>query len=258
MGDLTGKTALVTGASRGMGRAVALRLAADGALVAVHYGANGDAAAQTVSAIEEAGGRAFAVGAVLGVDGDVDALTAQLTEALRGQPLDVLVNNAACGNLETLFAGSIDRLTPTQFDEVFAVNAKAPFFLVQALLPVLRDGGRIVNISSPGTRMALPDQIAYAMSKGALEVMGRTLANALGARGITVNTVMPGATDTGINDALRAPETRAAITAGTALGRIGRPADIADTVAFLASDDARWITGNVVDVTGGLYLGPLP
>src|ERR1700754_2547813 len=174
MGDLTGKTALVTGASRGMGRAVAQRLAADGALVAVHYGINGDAAAQTVSAIEEAGGQAFALGAVLGVDGDVDALTALLTEGLHGRPLDVLVNNASCGNLETLFAGSIDRLTPARFDEVFAVHTRAPFFLVQALLPVMRDGGRIVNISSPATRIAMPFQIAYAMSKGALEVMSRT------------------------------------------------------------------------------------
>ncbi|MBT2228098.1 SDR family NAD(P)-dependent oxidoreductase [Nonomuraea sp. NEAU-A123] len=253
MPNLTGKTALVTGASRGMGRAIAQRLAADGARVAVHYATSVGAAKETVSAIEQSGGSAFAIQAEFGVAGDVDALVT----GLGGQPLDILVNNAACGNLDTLFAGSIDRLTPQQFDEVFAINVKAPFFLVQAVLPLLRDGGRIINISSLSARIALSTQIAYAMSKGAVEIMTRTLANNLGARGITVNAVAPGATDTNVNGVLHAPETRAAITSGTALGRIGQPADIADAVAFLASDDARWITANVLDATGGMFLGPL-
>lgn len=257
MAELTGRTALVTGASRGMGRAVARRLAGDGALVAVHYRADDDAARKTIAMIEEAGGSAFPVRAELGVPGDVGTLMAGLAEGLAGRPLDILVSNAACGNLDTLFAGSVDRVTAGQFDEVFAVNVKAPFFLVQAALPIMRDGGRIVLLSSPATRVAMPHQIAYAMSKGALEVMGRTLANSLGARGITVNTVVPGATDTGINDSLADPGVRAAITGVTALGRIGQPADVADVVAFLASDDARWVTANTVDATGGLYLGPL-
>ncbi|MFC5753599.1 SDR family NAD(P)-dependent oxidoreductase [Actinomadura rugatobispora] len=254
--DMNGRTALVTGASRGMGRAIARRLAADGALVAVHYGRDGDAARDTVSAIEKAGGEAFAVRAEFGVDGDVDTLLAGLTEGLRGRALDVLVNNAACGDLDTLFAGSVERLTPRQFDEVFAVNVKAPLFLVQAVLPLLRDGGRVINISSAAARIAVPSQIAYAMSKGALEVMSRTLAGALGPRGITVNTVRPGATDTGINGFLDDPAVRAGMSAATALGRIGRPADIADAVAFLASDEARWITGGVIEANGGLWLGP--
>ncbi|HUR02047.1 MAG TPA: SDR family oxidoreductase [Nonomuraea sp.] len=253
MPNLTGKTALVTGASRGMGRAIAQRLAADGARVAVHYATSVSAAKETVSAIEQAGGSAFLIQAEFGVAGDVDALVA----GLGGQPLDILVNNAACGNLDTLFAGSIDRLTPQQLDEVFAINVKAPFFLIQAVLPLLRDGGRIINISSPSTRIAISAQIAYAMSKGAVEIMSRTLANTLGPRGITVNAVVPGATDTKVNDVLQAPETRAAMTSVTALGRIGQPADIADAVAFLASDDARWITANVLDATGGMFLGPL-
>jgi NAD(P)-dependent dehydrogenase (short-subunit alcohol dehydrogenase family) len=119
------------------------------------------------------------------------------------------------------------------------------------------DGGRIVNISSLATRVALPGQIAYAMTKGALEVMSRTLANALGGRGITVNAVSPGSTDTEVTDLLHAPETRAVLSGLTALGRIGRPDDIADAVAFLASDDARWITGTVLDATGGAFLGPM-
>lgn len=253
MPNLTGKTALVTGASRGMGRAIAQRLAADGARVAVHYATSVSAAKETVSTIEQAGGSAFLIQAEFGVAGDVDALMA----GLGGQSLDILVNNAACGNLDTLFAGSIDRLTPQQLDEVFAINVKAPFFLIQAVLPLLRDGGRIINISSPSTRIAISTQIAYAMSKGAVEIMSRTLANTLGPRGITVNAVVPGATDTKVNDVLQVPETRAAMTSVTALGRIGQPADIADAVAFLASDDARWITANVLDATGGMFLGPL-
>jgi NAD(P)-dependent dehydrogenase (short-subunit alcohol dehydrogenase family) len=257
MTDLKGKTALVTGASRGMGRAIARRLAADGALVAVHYSRHADAAGETVAAIERAGGAAFPVQAEFGTDGDVRTLLAGLTAGLRGRPLDILVNNAACGNQDTVRAGSVDRLTPGQFDEVFAVNVKAPLFLVQAALPLMPDGGRIVNISSLATRVALPGQIAYAMTKGALEVMSRTLANALGGRGITVNAVSPGSTDTEVTDLLHAPETRAVLSGLTALGRIGRPDDIADAVAFLASDDARWITGTVLDATGGAFLGPM-
>ncbi|MEU4549951.1 SDR family NAD(P)-dependent oxidoreductase [Nonomuraea dietziae] len=257
MTDLKGKTALVTGAARGMGRAIAQRLAADGALVAVHYSRNADAARETVATIERAGGEAFPVQAEFGTDGDVRTLLTGLTAGLGGRPLDILVNNAACGNQDTVRAGSIDRLTPGQFDEVFAINVKAPLFLIQATLPLMPDGGRIVNISSLATRVALPSQIAYAMTKGALEVMSRTLANALGARGITVNTVSPGSTDTDVTDTLHNPEIRTILTDLTALGRIGQPADIADAVAFLASDDARWITGNVLDATGGAYLGPM-
>ena len=135
---------------------------------------------------------------------------------------------------------------------------KAPFFLIQALLPLMRDGGRIINISSLSARIAVPQQIAYAMTKGAVEIMSRTLANELGTRGITVNTVAPGATDTAINGFLHAPVIRSGMTAITALGRIGRPDDIADAVAFLASEDARWVTANTLDATGGMFLGPPP
>ncbi|MEV6865135.1 SDR family oxidoreductase [Streptosporangium subroseum] len=252
MAKLTGKTALVTGASRGIGRAIARRLAADGALIAAHYGSNEAAAKDTVASIEQAGGRAFPVRAELGVDGDVDTLFAALEEGLSGQPLDILVNNAAGPS-----AGPIEEATPEGFDHLFAVNVKAPFFIIQRALPLLRDGGRIITISSTCTRVATPFQTSYAMTKGAVEVMGRTLANALGTRGITVNTVTPGATVTDLNASLlKTSGAEVYLAAMTALDRLGRPADIADVVAFLASHDARWITGHVLDASGGMYLGP--
>jgi 3-oxoacyl-[acyl-carrier protein] reductase len=248
--ELTGKTALVTGASRGIGRAVAARLAADGAFVVVHYGTNDAAARETVAAIEHAGGKAVAVRAELGADGDVDVLFAGLEQALTGRPLDILVNNAA------VFAGTLDQVTPQEFDRLFAVNVKAPYFIVKQALPLLRDGGRIVNVSSAATRIALPET-AYAMTKGALDVFGRNLALELGPRSITVNTVAPGVTETDINAWIRdAPHLVERSTGITALGRVGQPEDIADVVAFLVSEDARWITGHWLDATGGLHLGP--
>ena len=251
----TGRTALVTGASRGIGRAIAERLAADGVLVAVHYAHQEEAAQAVVSAIEQAGGQAFPVRAELGVEGDLDTLFAALEAGLRrytGQTwLDILVNNAA------VRAGAIERVTPEEFERVFSINVRAPFFLIQRALPLLREGGRIINISSSDTRIAVPEELAYAMTKGAIDVLGRTLAVALGGRGITVNTVAPGPTVTEMNAAwLRdSPAIADPITSVTALGRLGQPRDIADVVAFLASEDARWITGQVLDVSGGLFLG---
>lgn len=252
MTSLTDKTALVTGASRGIGRAIAQRLAADGATVAVHYGSNDAAATDTIDAIRAAGGEAFAVRAQLGVDGDVDTLFAALQDGLDGRPLDILVNNAAIAT----FDATIDQATPEQFDREFAINVRAPFFIIQRALPLLRDGGRIINISSGVTWFATP-QIVYSMTKGALDVLGRSLANIVGERGITVNTVSPGVTDTDMNSWLHdSDDAPTGITEITALNRIGQAADIADAVAFFASDDSRWITGEDVDVNGGLFLGP--
>jgi 3-oxoacyl-[acyl-carrier protein] reductase len=251
MTSLTGKTALVTGASRGIGRAIAQRLAADGAVVAVHYGSNEAAAAETIGAIQGSGGQAFPVRAQLGVDGDVDTLFTALEGGLDGRPLDILVNNAAI----VTYDATIDQATPEQFDREFAINVRAPFFIVQRALPLLRDGGRIINITSGVTWFATP-QIVYSMTKGALNVLGRSLANTVGERGITVNNVSPGITDTEMNSWLHEFDDAASGVAGiTALDRVGASADIADAVAFFASNDSRWVTGQTVEVNGGLWLG---
>ncbi|MEU9831617.1 SDR family oxidoreductase [Streptosporangium sp. NPDC048047] len=240
------RTALVTGASRGIGRAIALRLGRDGVRVAVHYARDEAAAKGTVADITGAGGRAFAVRAELGVPGDVDTLFAALEPEIDG--LDILVNNAGINA-----SVPIEELTPELYDRVYAVNVKAPLFIIQRALPLMRDGGRIVNITSGVVRIAFPGTIAYSGTKAAIEVMGQALAKQLGPRGITVNSVAPGFVDTDINaDWLRGdPEAEAFAASHAALGRVGTPEDVADVVAFVASDDARWVTGSTLDATGG-------
>ncbi|ADB34266.1 short-chain dehydrogenase/reductase SDR [Kribbella flavida DSM 17836] len=250
MNEPNGRTALVTGASRGIGRAVAERLAADGARVVVHFHGGETGARETVDRIEQAGGTASAVRADLASSTGADELIAAVRQALDGRSLDVLVNNAAASP-----AGPMAGDTPEQFDRLFAVNVRAPYFIVQQALPLLADGGRIVNISSVATRMANPTQTSFAMTKGALEVMTRTLAQELGPRRITVNAVAPGATRTDANAELFTG-LEPSIAELTALGRLGSAEDIADVVAFLASENARWLTGQLLDASGGLHLGP--
>jgi NAD(P)-dependent dehydrogenase (short-subunit alcohol dehydrogenase family) len=254
MGTLSGRTALVTGGSRGIGRSISRRLARDGARVAVHYGSDAVAAKETVAGIEAAGGRAFALQARLGVPGDASALWAAFdggAERSGWEPgLDILVNNAGI-----TVPKPIGEVTEEDYDRVFAVNVRAPFFVVQQGLTRLRDGGRIINISSGATRIAFPRTIAYSMTKGALDTLTLTLAQALGPRGITVNTVAPGVTDTEINPTLRDPRIRAELASFSVFDRIGDPSDIADVVAFVAGDDARWVTGQYLDATGGARLG---
>ncbi|WP_431036696.1 SDR family oxidoreductase [Streptomyces sp. P6-2-1] len=245
-GRLDGTTALVTGGGRGIGRGIAERLGRDGARVAVHYGYDEGAAKETVAAIEAAGGSAFTVHAPLGGAGDADRLWTEFDRLADG--LDILVNNAGIGTSD-----AYEDIDEAAYDRLFAVNTKAPFFLTRAGLGRLRDGGRIVNVSTGLTRNAMmPHLVAYSMTKAALEVLTRDLARVVGPRGITVNTVAPGiiATD---NTApiLATEEQRAGAAALSALGRVGRPADIGDVVAFLASDEARWITGAWIDATGG-------
>jgi 3-oxoacyl-[acyl-carrier protein] reductase len=214
----------------------------------VHYGHNEAAARQTLAAIEKAGGHAFAIRADLGSEDGPDTLVRELEARLEPGTLDILVNNAG------IASKGLDRIDMAEFDHIFAVNVRAPFFIIQRALPLLADGARIVNVSSGATRIALRD-FAYSMTKGAVDVMGRVLANSLGDRGITVNTVAPGMTDTDMSESID-EDVAAAIGRFTALGRLGAPADIADAVAFLVSGDARWVTGQVLDVSGGLWLGP--
>lgn len=250
MSSLTGKTALVTGAGRGIGRSIALRLARDGARVGVHYGSSAEAAERTVKEILDAGGSAFLLGAELGVPGDVEAVWSEFDEHADG--LDVLVNNAGVLGGRNPFA-EVDEAT---YDRIFAVNTRAPFFLIQHALPRVRDGGRIVNLSTRFTHGArIPDLMAYAMSKAAVDSLTATLAKELGPRRITVNAVGPGATDTDMNAArLSTEDGRAAVAALSPLNRVAQPGDIADVVAFLASDDARWVTGQWIDASGGSML----
>jgi NAD(P)-dependent dehydrogenase (short-subunit alcohol dehydrogenase family) len=252
---LQDQVALVTGGSRGIGRGIAERLAADGALVAVHYATNADAAADVVATIAAAGGRAFAVGQPLGVAGDVAGLFAQLDAELTARTgsthLDVVVNNAGVA-----VQAGLAQTTPAVFDEQFAVNTRAPLFIAQAAAERMGDGGRIITISSGVTRQAWPNLLAYSMSKAAIEVMARTLAKELAPRGITVNVVAAGLVDTDMNAGwLRVDDdSRAYAASVSAFGRVGLPADVADVVAFAASPDARWVTGQVLDATGGSVL----
>ncbi len=251
--SLTGKTALVTGASRGIGRAIALALGRRGARVAVHYNAASDAADEVVRQIRADGGEAWVLQADLS---QVDAaaslarnLRATLQERYADDGLDILVNNAGVG-----LRARLPEVTPEAFDRVLQVNLKTPFFLIQQTLPFLRDRGRIVNISSMGTRAAYPEMSVYAPAKAGLEALTLLLASELGARGITVNAVLPGATATDLNARARDPEQSRLIAKTIALGRVGQPEDIADIVAFLASHEGRWITGQRIDATGGQRL----
>ncbi|MFE5869625.1 SDR family oxidoreductase [Streptomyces roseifaciens] len=251
MGTLTGKTALVTGGSRGIGRGISERLAREGARVAVHYGRDVASAEQTVKAIEEAGGEAFAIRAELGVAGDAEALWAAFDEQADG--LDILVNNAGTDGARV----PIGEVTEEGFDQVFAVNTKAPFFITRLGLDRLRDGGRIVNVSTGLTRgAAMPQLIAYTMTKGAVDAFTSVLAKQLGARGITVNAVAPGVIDTDMNAAWlnSGAEVRTGVAALSPFNRVGEARDVADIVAFLASDDSRWVTGQWIDATGGALL----
>ncbi|MDQ0062992.1 SDR family oxidoreductase [Paenibacillus harenae] len=254
MKRLHGKTALVTGGSRGIGKGIALRLAEEGALVAVHYGNNREAATDVVRAIKDNGGNAFSIEAklnsVAGVAELIESLRSELTRANGDSKFDILINNAGIGTSNTF-----EETTEESFDELFAVNVKAPYFLIQQALPLLRNEGRIVNMSSGVTRIAYPQLMAYNLTKGAINTFTLHLAQLLGPRGITVNAVLPGIVDTDVNASwLHTPEGQKFASEQSAFGRAGQPSDIADIVAFLSSSDSRWVTGQLVDATGGSHL----
>ncbi|VVE65021.1 short-chain dehydrogenase [Pandoraea captiosa] len=250
---LNGKVALVTGASRGIGRAIATALASRGASVAVHYNAAADDAETLVAQLRASGARAFAVQADLSSPDGARLLVERFVEALAAHDLppqfDILVNNAGVG-----LRARIDAVTPDDFDRVLQVNLKSPFFVIQHALGHLKSGGRIVNVSSIGTRAAYPEMSVYAPAKAGLEALTLSLAADLGARGITVNAVLPGATATELNKRASDPVASQAIAQTVALGRVGEPRDIAQIVAFLASDAGRWITGQAIDASGGQRL----
>ncbi|MFE6288125.1 SDR family oxidoreductase [Streptomyces sp. NPDC057877] len=254
MGSLEGKTALVTGASRGIGRAIAQRLAADGALVAIHYGSNHTAAKETLHDITTSGGRAFTLHAPLGDPEHIPALYQQLDTHLTSlnQPttLDILVNNAGFH-----IPGTIHTTTSHDFDELINIHARIPLFLIQHALPRIPQGGRIINISSAATRVAHPTALAYSMAKAALETLTHTLAKELGPQHITINNIAPAFIKTDLNRHRWDTPTQAAATAAhSTFNRIGDPTDIADITAFLASHNSRWITGQTIDATGGTHL----
>ena len=248
MSKLANKIALVTGASRGMGRATALALAASGARVIVHYGRNADEANAVVERIRANGGKADAVAADLATPDGPHMLAAEVRN-LAGGRLDILVSNAGISN-----ASTIETLSVKDIDSLYAVNVRAPYFLVQQLLPIMSDGGAIVFVSSLGARAAVGTLAAYASTKGAINTLVKYLASSLGPRGIRVNAVAPGVIDTDMSNFTKTDAGRATVMAMQSLKRIGEPDDVASVIDFIVSDGARWITGDIIAVDGGSKL----
>lgn len=249
MSDLKGKVALVTGASSGIGRATAVRLGAMGARVGVHYRSDERGAQATIAAVVAAGGSGFALRADFAQPGSTDALWTEFDA--NATAVDILVNNAGAPS-----KGGIDAATESEFDRLFAVNLKTPLFHIQHALRRMNDGGRIVNVTSVGTRVALPPEVMYLSLKGAMNTLTLNLAWELGARKITVNAVAPGFIETPMAAPYLAnPGIRAWANKLNAAGGAGKPEDVANVIAFLSSDEGGWITGQVVDVSGGTVLG---
>lgn len=249
MSKLNGKVAIVTGASRGIGAAIAKRLARDGAKVVVNYSSSQGAAEDVVKAIQAAGGEAVAIKANMGVAAEIPGLFAA-TKAKFGR-LDILVNNAAV--MQRTF---LNEVTAENIDAHFNVNVKGYLLAAKEAAAMMTSGGSIINVASAISRMAYPGAVVYTATKGAIDVMSRVLAAELGPKGIRVNVVAPGSTRTDMNSIKsgKTKEEEYQEEQATALRRIGEPDDIADAAAFLATDDARWVTGTWLDVSGGIRL----
>jgi 3-oxoacyl-[acyl-carrier protein] reductase len=248
MANLSGKTALVTGASRGIGRASALALAQGGAQVLVHYGKGKAEAEAVVAEIRNGGGRADAVAADLALP-DGPHILAKQVRGIVGDRLDILVANAGMGK-----SANIEDTTVEDFDRLFAVNVRAPFFLVQQTLPILGNGSSIVFVSSLAAHAVVGTLSAYSATKGAIDTLVKHFAAALGARGIRVNAVAPGVVDTDMSNFAKTEAGLKYALNMQAIQRLAQPDDIGPVVAFLASDEARWITGDTVRVDGGSKL----
>ena len=244
MGKLNGKVAVVTGASRGIGRGIAERLAKEGASIVVNYTRNADEAKKVVAEIEALGTKAVAVQADVGKVSDVRRLFQETHKAF-GR-LDILINNAGI-----FWAKPVADVTEEEYDQIFAINTKGQFFAMQEAAKRMADGGRIVNISTGATQLAFPGISAYGGSKSALEFFTKVAARELGARKITVNTVSPGYTET---DMLTDPNFRTIGIEASPLKRLGTPKDIADVVAFIVSEEAGWITGDTIQAGGGVVM----
>ena len=245
MGSLTEKVAIVTGASAGIGRGIAERLAQEGATIVVNYGKSADKAKAVVTGIESKGGKAVAMQADMSKLADARRLIKD-TVTKFGR-LDILVNNAGIAIFKPLI-----ETTEQEFDEIFALNARGPYFAMQEAAKVIEDGGRIVNISTEGTHLGLAGVTAYLGSKAALEQFTKGLAQELAPKGISVNTVSPGYT---VTDMLPAdPSFRQMGEQASPLKRLGTPKDIADVVAFVVSEEARWLTGQNIHAGGGVVM----
>ncbi len=251
---LEGKTALVTGASRGLGRRIAEHFAALGATVAINYASSDAAAREVLEGIEAKGGKAFLIKCQLGTyEAAValaDALEAGLQERTGGTGLDILVNNAGGGPV-----ANFDATTPELFEEVMSLNMRAPFFVTQRLKPSLRDGGRVINVGSLGARTAVADYAVYAMSKRALETFTVLLAKDLGPRNITVNCINPGLIESDANVHVRSDANISGyLLQTTPMRRFGVPEDFAGVAVSLASPAMGYVTGQVIEVAGGMSL----
>jgi 3-oxoacyl-[acyl-carrier protein] reductase len=249
MHNLSDKIALITGASRGLGRATAFRLAKAGSRVIVHYGKNKAAADAVVAQIRGDGGQADSIGVDLAAADGAHRL-AEAVRKLGVEHLDIVV--ASAGIAETALLAD---QTVEAFDRQFAINVRAPFFIVQQLLPLLGEASSIVFVSSIGARTAFDGFSVYSATKGSVNVLVRNLAKELGPRGIRVNAVSPGVIDTDMGQILLSTdEAREGIKGLQALKRIGQPDDVADAVLFLASHESRWVTGESIDTSGGTIL----